>query len=164
MATLLTTDDAKQSLSAHVAGKGAEICQKYGPRLGWTELQLLLADRAFVRYPCKVVFDASPLQAGEFAYPQASGEKPEDGFAMHIHPVYMLDLARVPYLVLYQLVAVNYGAFASADDAEIFGARALGLSREEYYAALCEMADQLDAGNLEAAHLAPGCGGGCGCS
>jgi hypothetical protein len=49
----------------------------------------------------------------------------------------------VPYLVLYQLVLVNYGEFASPDDAETFGASALGLEREEYYAALCRMADEV---------------------
>jgi hypothetical protein len=46
-------------------------------------------------------------------------------------------------LVLYQLVAVNYGEFASADEAETFGAAALGLTRDEYYAVLCAMADEI---------------------
>jgi hypothetical protein len=45
--------------------------------------------------------------------------------------------------VLYQLVLVNYGPFASSDDAESFGAGVLGLSKDEYYDALCEMADEL---------------------
>jgi hypothetical protein len=49
----------------------------------------------------------------------------------------------LPLLVLYQLVLVNYGEFASPDDAETFGAAATGLSRDEYYAELCEMEDQL---------------------
>jgi hypothetical protein len=51
---------------------------------------------------------------------------------------------RVARLVLYQLVVVNYGEFASSDDAEIFGAAALGISREMYYQALCQMADLLE--------------------
>ena len=49
----------------------------------------------------------------------------------------------MPALVLYQLVLVNYGEFASAEDAETFGAAVLGISRDEYYQTLCEMADQL---------------------
>ncbi|MBI4622066.1 MAG: hypothetical protein HY736_02455 [Verrucomicrobia bacterium] len=159
MATQLTAEDARQSLTAHVATKGAELFAKYGPRLGWKELQLLLNDRAFVRYPCEIVFDASQLNPGEFAHPVAKGKTPEEGFVMHIHPMYMLDLGRVPYLVLYQLVAVNYGPFASADDAEIFGAAALGIPREVYYDTLCELADQLGVGELESAR-AGGCGGG----
>lgn len=163
MATQLTADDAKQSLSSHVAAKGAELCEKYGPNLGWKELQLLLEDRDFVRYPCEIAFDASPLNAGEFAFPAPKGETPEAGFVIHVHPVYMLDLGRVPYLVLYQLVAVNYGAFASADDAEIFGASALGIPREEYYETLCELADRIGAGEFESAQSAECGGGGCGC-
>lgn len=161
MATQLTADGARQSLSAHVAAKGAAILEKYGPKLGWGTLQLLLEDRDFVRYPCKIVFDASPLRAGEFAFPAPQGEVPEAGFLMHVHPVYMLDLEHVPYLVLYQLVAVNYGVFASGDDAEIFGANALGITREEYYETLCELSDQLGADALKESP-AEGCGGGCG--
>ena len=55
----------------------------------------------------------------------------------------MTQLECVPGLVLYQLVLVNYGEFASADDAETFGAAALGISRDEYYATLCDMADEV---------------------
>jgi hypothetical protein len=144
MAIQLTADDAKQSLTTHVASKGEELCEKYGPGLGWADLQVVLQDRAYVRYPCEIQFDGSPLEAGEFAHPVAKSSKPEDGFTMYVHPVYMLDLAHVSYLVLYQLVAVNYGAFASAEDAELFGANALGISRDEYYATLCELAQRID--------------------
>ena len=143
MATKLTVDDARQSLNAHVAAKGAELREKYGPSIGWQELLRLLADRTLVRYPCEIVFDAAPLEAGEFAHPVARGDRPEDGFTMYVHPFFMAHLPRVPCLVLYQLVLVNYGEFASPDDAEVFGASALGLTRDEYYAALCEMADQI---------------------
>jgi hypothetical protein len=143
MATQLTTEDVKQSLNAHLAAKGAEIFEKYGPRIGWKELLLLLEDRSCVRYPCQVAFDPSPLQPGEFAYPIAKSQDPEEGFQICVHPAFMMQLEFVPYLVLYQLVLVNYGEFASADDAETFGSCALGLSKDEYYQTLCELADQL---------------------
>lgn len=38
---------------------------------------------------------------------------------------------------------INYGEFALPEDAETFGASALGLSKDEYYATLCEMADEI---------------------
>ncbi|MCX8092363.1 MAG: hypothetical protein N3I86_15745 [Verrucomicrobiae bacterium] len=139
----LIAQDARQSLAAHVAARGEEIRAKYGPRIGWTELQRILQDRSCVRYPCEIVFDAAPLQPGEFAWPEPKGPKPEDGFTMYVHPLFMTQLDAVPYLVLYQLVLVNYGPFASPDDAETFGAAALGLSKDDYYAALCELADQV---------------------
>ena len=146
MATKPTAEGARQSLNAHVAAKGAEIHEKYGPRIGWKELLRILEDRTCVRYPCEIVFDSKPLQSGEFAHPMAKGDRPEEGFTMFVHPYFMTQPERVPYLVLYQVVLVNYGNFASADEAETFGAAALGLSKDEYYATICEMAGEI-AGN-----------------
>jgi hypothetical protein len=143
MAIQLTADDVRQSLTAHVAEKAAEIRAKYGPDLGWGSLQRLLQDRAYVRYPCEIAFDAAPLQPGEFAHPVARGARPEDGFTVFVHPFFLPRLSSVPCLVLYQIVLVNYGEFASPDDAETFGAGVLGLTKDEYYARLCELADQI---------------------
>jgi hypothetical protein len=140
----LTAQDGRQSLNAHAAAKGAELREKYGPRIGWQELGRILQDRACVRYPCEIVFDASPLIPGEFAHPMPKGEKPEDGFTLAVHPFFRTQLERVPHLALYQLVLVNYGEFASADDAETFGAAALGICKDEYYQALCELAGQME--------------------
>jgi hypothetical protein len=141
MSTQLTPEDAKQSLNAHVASKGDEIRDRYGPNIGWNELLRILEDRRTVRYPCEIVFDQKLLQPGEFAHPVPKGERPEDGFTICVHPLFMTDLQQVPGLVLYQLVLVNYGPFAAPDDAETFGAHALGLSKDCYYRTLCAMAD-----------------------
>ena len=139
----LTADDARISLNAHVAAKGAEIHAKYGPAIGWRELQLILEDRTCVRYPCTLEFNAEPLQAGEFAHPVAKGGNPEDGFTLFVHPLFMTQLPEVPLLALYQLVLVNYGDFASGADALAFGAAALGLSEDDYYARLCELMEPI---------------------
>ena len=172
MAKTLTAEDARQSLTAHVESKGIEVFMKFGPIIGWTELQRLLADRIYVRYPCEIVFDATSLLPGEFGHPVQNGERPEDGFTMAIHPLFESQLDAVPALVLYQLVAVNYGDFAGSDEAETFGAAALGLTRDEYYDLLCEAADQVGAPGptdilgipLVHEHVGGGCGGGGGCS
>lgn len=144
MAKQLTAGDFQQSLNDHVALKGDEIFARFGPVIGWEELLKILEDRSVVRYPCEVVFDAAPLQSGELAYPVCNGEEPEGGFRICVHPLFSLQPALVPYLVLYQLVVVNYGDFASADDAETFGSHALGIDKEDYYKALCQFADQLE--------------------
>jgi hypothetical protein len=143
MAMQLTAEDAKQSLNTHVAAKGAEIFEKYGPVIDWKQLLRILEDRTAVRYPCEVAYDAAPLQPGELAFPAPKGAYPEQGFSIHVHPSFMMQLEYVPHIVLYQLVLVNYGEFASADDAETFGAAALGLGKEEYYRTLCRLADEL---------------------
>jgi hypothetical protein len=144
MATPPSAQEARQSLNASAAAVGAGIYDKYGPRIGWKQLQQILEDRTCVRYPCEIVFDAAPLQAGEFAHPVAKGDRPEDGFTLYVHPFFMTQLEQVPLLALYQLVMVNYGTFAGPDDAEVFGAAALGLGRDEYYRALCRLADDLE--------------------
>jgi hypothetical protein len=143
MTAPLSAQDARQSLNASAAAIGAEIYEKYGLRIGWTQLLQILEDRSCVRYPCEIVFDAGPLQAGELALPVAKGAHPKDGFRLHVHPLLMPQLEQVPLLVLYQLVVVNYGSFASSDDAETFGAAALGLGKDDYYNTLCRLADEL---------------------
>jgi hypothetical protein len=165
MAKTLTADDARQSLASHVEAKGIEVFALYGPRIGWSDLQRLLQDRTQVRYPCEIVFDAAGLQPGEFAHAAPKSDNPEDGFTMWVHPLFMAQLDEVPALVLYQLVAVNYGVFASSDDAETFGAAALGLTRDEYYDRLCDFSDQLGGGTEPASPAATGggCGGSCSC-
>lgn len=143
MKTQLTENDARESLNIHVESKGAEIREKYGSDLGWDELNQILNDRSYVRYPCEIKFDAAALQSGEFAYPQQNGTSPDEGFTLYLHPLFANQMKFVPALVLYQLVVVNYGDFASADDAETFGAAAVGLTKDDYYQLLCQLADQL---------------------
>jgi len=143
MSKQLTADDFKESLNAHVAAKGEEIRERYGTDIGWKELLQILEDRSVVRYPCEIVFDAAPLLEDEFAHAMPNSENPQDGFQIYIHPFFSLQLARVPHMVFYQLVRVNYGEFASPADAEVFGASALGLSQDAYYETLCEIADEI---------------------
>ncbi len=143
MSKQLTAEDARQSLRDHCAAKGGEVRARFGPSLGWAELKCLLADRKLVRYPCTIAFDAAPLQPEELAYPEPLGDRPDDGYRICVHPCFEADLESVAALVLYQLVAVNYGDFATPDDAEAFGAAALGMGTEEYYQRLCQLADQI---------------------
>jgi len=145
MSASLPAVDARRSLNDHVADKGVELRAKYGPRIGWRELQQVLLDRTLVRYPCEIAFTTEGLREGEFAYPHANGELPEEGFVIRVHPFFLGQLELVPQMALYQLTAVNYGDFASPDDAETFGAAALGMEKEDYYDALCGLADQLGA-------------------
>ena len=77
---------------------------------------------------------------------QSVGKRDSEADSDLVHPLFMAQLERVPLLVLYQLVLVNYGEFACADDAESFGAAALGLDKEEYYTGICALADQLRGG------------------
>jgi hypothetical protein len=145
MGKQLTAEDARESLHMHAAGKGEDLHAIYGPRIGWNQLLQILEDRSFVRYPCEVVFGDKGLRQGEMAHPEPIGPDPNEGFKLYVHPYFATDFNQVPCVVLYQLVLVNYGEFASEQDAEIFGANALGIDQEAYYQRLCAMADELDA-------------------
>lgn len=143
MAIQLTAEDGRQSMEAHAASKGAEIYAKYGPEIGWGQLLCILSDRTLVRYPCEIVFDESGLVIGECAHAQSRTEDPKEGFTIYIHPSFASRPPDAVMLALYQLVVVNYGPFASADDAEAFGAAALNISRDDYYEQICRSADRL---------------------
>jgi hypothetical protein len=148
MARHFNPEDARRWLDADLAAKAAEVRNKYGPVIGWSELQTILQDRQFTPFPCEIRFDAAPLLPGEFGHPVPKGVSKEDGFIIYLHPQYQNQLARVPYLVLHQLVLINYGDAATAEDAETFGALALGLSKEAYYRVLCELSGQIGGDEL----------------
>ena len=144
MARHLQGDDVHQLLTADLEAKAAAIRRRYGPEIGWEQLQQLLQDPEVTLLPCEIRFDAAPLLPGEFGHTIATGQ----GFIIYLHPQFAADKSRLPYLVLHQLVLANYGDVATAEDAENFGALALGLSREAYYRALCEMSGQISGDEL----------------
>jgi len=145
MARHLKTEEVHQ-LRTELAARAAEIRTKYGPELGWQELQRLLQDRRVTPFPCEIRFDAAPLLPGEFGHAVPIGNCNEQGFIIYLHPLFETQLARVPYLVLHQLVLIQYGDAATAEDAETFGSLALGLSKEDYFRALCDLAGQIGRG------------------
>jgi hypothetical protein len=141
------TVTARQCLSAELASIAADIRHQYGPDIGWEEIQTLLRDPHFTPFPCEIRFDSAPLLPGEFGHAVPRGSTREEGFIIYLHPRFASQLSRVSYLVLHQLVLINYGDAATADDAETFGSVALGLSKDAYYRALCDLACQIDGGD-----------------
>jgi hypothetical protein len=148
MARQLNSENVHDGVSAELAAQAREIREKYGPEIGWNELLLVLEDRACVRYPCEIRFDAGPLLAGEFAHAEPKGATAEQGFTIYVHPCYADQRQRVSYVVLHQLVLVNFGSSATADDAECFGSSALGLTKDQYYSALCELSELIGGDEL----------------
>src|SRR5689334_15259538 len=106
MARSFKGEDIRQSVTADVAAKATEIRLRYGPHLGWEQLQKLLQDREFTPFPCEVRFDSAPLLPGEFGHPVPKGPEREQGYVIYLHPQYANQLTVVPYLVLHQLVLI----------------------------------------------------------
>lgn len=139
-------EDAQRSLREHVVAKAAEARLRRGGLIDREVMWRLLEDRAVVRYPLGVRFDAEPLKPGEFACLEVLGDRPSDGFCLYVHPAFEREDDLLPLLVAYYIPSVNYGDVASHVEAELFGATLLGLDVDEYYQTLCRAADSIPGG------------------
>jgi hypothetical protein len=144
-----TEEEGKQSLVGHAAQKAWEARQVYGegaPGLSMPNLEVLLQDRKFIRYPVRISFDASPLQDDEASFPHPIEEdSPKAGFVMFVHPSLQGNDEAVAMVVTYQLVAINYGDIAEHEAAEHFGSILMGMDVETYYRKMCAITDGLAA-------------------
>lgn len=139
-----TAEDGRQALAAHLRAKALAARGKCDGQVDRAAIFKLLADRTVVRYPVGVRFDAAPLRAGEFAFLEALGGHPADGFCLFIHPRFEFADDLLPLLIAYYVPSVNYGDVATHVDAELFGSILLGLDREDYYTRLCAAADGVE--------------------
>lgn len=137
-----TAADGQQSLRDHVRAKALEARAKFAGAIDRTGMFRLLEDRAVVRYPVGVRFDASPLRPGEFAFLESLGAHPAEGFCLFIHPLFEHADELLPLLIAYYIPSVNYGDVATHVEAELYGSTLLGLDAEEYYRLLCSAADR----------------------
>lgn len=139
----ITAETARAAFLDHLADKAMAARLKYGLYIDTDTILRMLDDRAVVRYPTAIVFDASPLQPHEFAFPQPVGFHPSDGYALCIHPRARQQREVLPLLIAYHIPVINYGDVVDAGAAELYGATLLGLGVDAYYEALCEIADAM---------------------
>ena len=134
-------EQAQESLREHVIARAQRARQARAVSPDAAAVIAMLDERACVRYPVGVRFDAQPLRPGEFACLEALGELPSDGYCLFIHPMFEPVDDLLPLLIAYYIPTVNYGEVASHAEAELFGATLTGLDLEEYYKILCSVAD-----------------------
>ena len=139
----LTPEAGQQALRDHAVRVAQEARERYGGVVDAAAMQRMLQDELVVRYPTTLCFDAEALEPGEFAFPQPLGQHPSDGFRLCVHPYFEQRPDALPLLIAYHLVRINYGEIAGSREAESFGAALLGLGVEEYYQAVCALADEL---------------------
>jgi len=135
--------DAHEALREHLLRTARLGRQRHSPLRTLAEMQSLLADRDVVRYPVEVVFDAEPLEDGEFAFADMAGTRPDAGYRMCIHPQFEGHATALPLLIAYHLPTINFGPIVNADESEAFGAELLGLDQDAYYTRLCALADSI---------------------
>src|SRR3989338_1738353 len=140
----LTVEAGKKALLHHVVEKGIALRDKYGNFIDFETLQMILKDSDFVRYPTRIEFKSQFVEKGLFAFTeQISADDPSRGFVIYIHEHFKERINDVPALVLYHLVAVNYGDIVTSEEAELFGATVLGMKKSGHYQLLCALTDQI---------------------
>ncbi len=142
----VSAEDARRAFHQHLVEKAAAARLRHGLLIDEAAFRRILADREVVRHPVELAYDAEPLEPGEFAFPQPLGPKPSDGFRLCVHPLYREIPDAVPLLGAYHIPTINYGEIVGPAEAELFGAALVGLPTEEYYRAICELADMLEPG------------------
>ncbi len=139
----ITDEQALAAFLEHLRDKANEARLKYGLLIDAEVILRMLDDRAVVRYPTTLEFTAGPLQPHEFAYPQALGFHPSDGYVLCVHPHFERMVDIWPLLIAYHIPVINYGEIADEQAAETYGAALNGLEVEAYYQALCELTDSM---------------------
>jgi len=125
---------------AEALGRAARA--QYGPDLDKRTLLELLDDRRYVFHPTHFVFDAEPLQKGEFGWVQRLGEAPEEGYILYIHP-HFRDHEDLPMLIAYQMVVPNWDGVADDEVALRFAGALFDRDPEAIYRRVCELADAI---------------------
>lgn len=138
-----TESDGRIALREHAIDKAYAARTRHGPTIDQAAILRILDDRALVRFPVRVLFDAKDLNPGEFAHARTVSTHPRDGFILNVHPSLEGRDDALPAAIAYHIPPINYGDIADADDCLAFGAALLGLSVDAYYARLCELADSL---------------------
>lgn len=139
----LSVEEGRKAFAHHVSEKALAMRAKYGHFLDKDALQSLLHDRDFVRYPTRIEFNSSKIDPGFFAVVEPVAGSPANEHIIYLHEYFRRRPGDIASALFYQLVVVNYGDIATHQEAEIFGATALGMEQEEYYQLLCRLADQI---------------------
>ena len=136
-------DDLHASLLRHAGEAAARAAAKLGGPLSTANVGLFLADSDCVKCRVEIVYDVSELESHQFAQPVFIGTGTDRACRLYVHPHYAERPECLPFIVAYMAGAVNYGGAVSLDLCEVYGAALMRMTREEFYAAVCRVADEL---------------------
>ncbi len=139
----LTVEQGRKAFAHHVTERALALREKYGHFLDENALQEILNDRDFVRYPTRLEFNSSKIEPGFFASVETVAGSPTNEHVIFLHEYFLRRPGDIASALLYHLVLVNYGDIATREEAELFGATAMGMEQEDYYQSLCRLADQI---------------------
>lgn len=138
-----------QDIEHHVTEHATRAAQRAKAKLGGPlcpdNLYRFLTDPDCLRYPVEIVYDASPLEPHQFAEPVIQVENGARICRLFVHPRYRGHADALCFFVAYMAAPINYGAAATLELCESYGATLVGEDSETFYRTICAMADGSDA-------------------
>jgi len=131
----------QQSLREHILAQAVVAHQKHGP-LTFEKLNALLHDPDCLRYPVRLVFEFGEMAMHQFAQPDIDWRNtPQDGRVLYVRPLLRERPDLLPLAVAYMIPLINYGDVISDEHCLLYGATLLGMLEEEFYQAICLLAE-----------------------
>jgi hypothetical protein len=131
----------EDSLREHIAGQAVVAHHKHAP-LTFAGLDALLADPECLRYPTRLVFEFGEMAAHQFAQPDLDHHNSEEqGRVLYLRPLLRDRPDLILLAVAYMIPAINYGKVVTDEHCLRYGATLLGMTEEQFYKAICDMAD-----------------------
>lgn len=149
----------QDSLREHLLAQAVVAHQKHGP-LTYEKLDALLHDPDCLRYPVRLVYEFGEMAMHQFAQPDVDWRNTEQGGkVLYVRPILRDRPDLVVQAVAYMIPLVNYGDIITDNHCVAYGATLLGMMEEEYYRAICQLADFVGAEVRLPGHGASGCCG-----
>ncbi|MEK7678014.1 MAG: hypothetical protein AAB676_19455 [Verrucomicrobiota bacterium] len=129
------------SLREHLLRQAVVAHHKHGP-LTADKLDALLHDPDCLRHPTRLVFEFGEMAMHQFAQPDLDWRNTEqDGRILYIRPLLRERPDVLPLAVAYMIPLINYGDIVTDEHCLRYGATQLGMMEDEFYAAVCQLAD-----------------------
>lgn len=131
----------QDSLREHLLAQAVVAHQKHGP-LTLDRLDALLHDPECLRYPVRLVYEFGEMAMHQFAQPDVDWRNTEQGGkVLYLRPILRDRPELVILAVAYMIPPINYGDIITDAHCVAYGATLLGMMEEEFYQAVCGLAD-----------------------
>lgn len=145
----------QQSLRDHLLAQAVVAHQKHGP-ITADKLDALLHDPECLRHPVRLVFEFGEMAMHQFAQPDIDWRNTDqDGRVLYLRPSLRERPDLLPLAVAYMIPLINYGAIISDEHCLLYGATLMGMMEDEFYRAICALADWTGAEPRAAGNPAP---------
>ena len=137
----MSSEEMMQSVQDHALLSADRAQQKLGGSLTAENYEQFLQDTDCLRCPTTIIFTTEGLETHQFAQPVFSNLEGRPVCDLRIDPRFENQPDKLYMFVAYMAAAINYGNLVSTELCEMQGAALTGMSEEEFYNTICEIAD-----------------------